>query len=500
MSVQAGSLELGAREPKALSAPLLMLVGVLALVAALVVALLPNDVHGDTWIALMAGREVAAHGIPSHETLTIAAYGRPWIDQQWLAQLGIYELYRLGGFALIGLVDALLLVGAVVGAICGAMRLGARLRSVGWILPVAVVGLLGGLEVRTQAYAYPLLVVLVYLLARDARRPTPNVWWCLPLLVLWGNLHGSAIMAAGLVSLRGVTVGWERRRNILHSARAWGKPLALALGPPLCLMANPYGPSIASYYRATVFNSELRKLVAEWQPVTHNATLTIALVVLVALGAWSLHRHPGQSTTWDRVALLILAIGGLVAVRNVVWFTLASLVLLPVWIDPGARVPGWRIRRSSLLATGVAIVGLAWLVQASVTTFTTDATAWAPDFPPAALATVRAELTVHPGWRVYADDALADWLLWKLPGVRGHIATDARFELLRAGQLVSQTDLASGGGANWKLAARGDRLLVLNPTWYPHAAAGFRHEPGARTIYVDRRAVVIVRSAAAARD
>lgn len=99
----------------------------------------------------------------------------------------------------------------------------------------------------------------------------------------------------------------------------------------------------------------------------------------------------------------------------------------------------------------------------------------------------------------YADDALADWLLWQLPQLRGHIATDARFELPRARELVSQTELASGGGLNWKLAARGDRLLVLDPTWYPHAAAGFRHEPGARTIYADRRAVVIVRSDAAAR-
>src|SRR5581483_11877370 len=214
VSIQAGSLALVARHPRALSARWLLLVGGLALMAALVIALLPNDVHGDTWIALVAGREVAQHGIPSHETLTIAAHGRSWIDQQWLAQLVMYGLYRLGGFALVGLVDAVLLCGAVVGAMWAAMRMGARLRSVGCILPVGVVGLLGGLEVRTQAYAYPLLVALVYLLACDARRSTQQVWWCLPLLVLWGNLHGSAIMAAGLVSLRGVTIGWERRRSV----------------------------------------------------------------------------------------------------------------------------------------------------------------------------------------------------------------------------------------------------------------------------------------------
>jgi hypothetical protein len=499
VSVQAGSLALASRYPHVLRARWLLLVGGLALLAALVVALLPNDVHGDTWIALVAGREVAQHGIPSHETLTIAAHGRPWIDQQWLAQLIMYWLYRLGGFALVGLVDAVLLCGAVVGAMWAAMRLRARLRSVGCILPVGVVGLLGGLEVRTQAYAYPLLVALVYLLASDARRSTRQVWWCLPLLVLWGNLHGSALMAAGLVSLRGVTVGWERRRSIARSTRAWVKPLALLLGGPLCLLANPYGASIASYYRATVFNGELRKLVAEWQPVTHNVTLLLALIVLGSVAGWSWRHHPDQSRPWDRLALLALAIGGAVALRNVVWFALATLVLLPVWIDPGVRAPAWRSRWGSLLAFAVAIVGVLWLVQAATMTFTKNAAQWAPDFPAPALAAVRAEVTAHPGWRVYGDDTLADWLIWKLPQMRGRIATDARFELLGADQLISQRQLASGGGAGWKLAARGYRLLVLDPTLYPHAAAAFRHEPGARTIYADRRVSVIVRSAAAAR-
>ncbi|MGH2881709.1 MAG: hypothetical protein ACRDPA_03230, partial [Solirubrobacteraceae bacterium] len=408
-------------------------------------AVLPGQVHSDTWIALVGGRDVVQHGIPGHETLTIAAYGRVWRDQQWLAQLWMYELYRLGGIGLVGFVEVALVFGALAGATWAALRLGARPRSLAWILPAAMCELLIGLEVRTQAYAYPLLVVVVYLLAADARGRGSRVWWCLPLLVLWGNLHGSAILGAGLVGLRGLTVGWERRR-LGTSPRAWGKPLGLVLGAPLCLAINPYGFSIASYYRATVFNSELRKLIAEWQPITYEPVLAAVFALLAAVGVWSVIRHRERSMPWDRLALLAVGIGAIVAVRNLPWFALTALLLLPAWIDPSVRAPAWRSRWAGLLAAGVTAFGALWLLQGALNALHRSAAAATPDYPGAALAAVRGELAAHPGWRVYGDDYLADWLLWELPALRGSVATDARFELLSARQLRSEVDLVDVRG------------------------------------------------------
>jgi hypothetical protein len=443
---------------------------------------------------------VAQHGIPHHETLTTLAHGRPWLDQQWLAQLGLYELERLGGLALIGLIDVALVLGALLGAIWAALRLGARLRSVAWILPLAAWGMISGLEVRTQAFVYPLMVTLVYLLAADSRGPSRRVWWCLPLVVLWGNLHGSALMAAGLVALRGLTVAWERRGELFRAPRAWGKPLVLVLGAPACLIANPYGLSIASYYRATVFNPAFHKLIAEWEPVTHEVAMLIAVLLLSATAIWGVVRHRSHTTLWERCALVVLAVGAFLAVRNVPWFALAALVLLPVWIDPSAPAPAWRTRWGRALAVGVAALGVAWLVQGTVKTLGRSTASLTPYFPPGALATVRSEVDAHPGWRVYADDTLADWLLWQLPELRGRVAADARFELMSSAQLDSQVDLVSALGAGWKRAARGCRLLVLNNVSYRHATAGFARETGARTLYESVHAVVIVRAAAGSAD
>ena len=58
---------------------------------------LPGQVASDTWMTLAYSRDVLHHGLPSHDTLTIWAHGRPWVDQQWLGQLAYYGAFALGG-------------------------------------------------------------------------------------------------------------------------------------------------------------------------------------------------------------------------------------------------------------------------------------------------------------------------------------------------------------------------------------------------------------------
>ena len=56
----------------------------------------------DTYASLTAGRLISQHGLPRTETLTWAAHGKPWIDQQWLGQWLYYQAYRIGGYPAVG--------------------------------------------------------------------------------------------------------------------------------------------------------------------------------------------------------------------------------------------------------------------------------------------------------------------------------------------------------------------------------------------------------------
>jgi hypothetical protein len=306
------------------------------------------------------------------------------------------------------------------------------------------------------------------------------VLWCLPVLVLWGNLHGSASLGAGLVVLRGLTALSEGRGDPRRVHRA----AALIVGAPLALLVTPYGTAIVSYYRATLLSPGFRSLVTEWQPVTADVGHAVVFFLLAAAAVWALGRYTAASTWWERLAMLVLAVGAIIAVRNVVWFALATLILLPVWIDAAVRArdrpaPARPLLNGALLgAAGLAVVA------AAVGALTMGGGSLTANYPPAALAAVRAGLAGHPGARVFADERYADWLLWELPGLRGRVAYDAAFELLSSQQLKAIAALKSVSGLEWPRAARGDRVLILGDSGEnPNPVHAMRVREGARLLY-----------------
>src|SRR5262245_36558035 len=142
----------------------------------------PALIVNDSWLNLVTGREVLHHGLPSHDTLTVYGSGATWTDQQWLAEVLIYGVYSLGGFALLSIATCASVVGAFSIAAAAARSLGAGARAF-WVmfLPVLVAAPWAW-SIRAQMLALPLYTALLWLLAREARTPTSRVWLVLPLL------------------------------------------------------------------------------------------------------------------------------------------------------------------------------------------------------------------------------------------------------------------------------------------------------------------------------
>ncbi len=459
----------------------------MALAAALL-GLLGRDIIQDTWLALLAGRDIAEHGLPHREPLTVLAHGRRWIDQQWLAQLAMYELDRAGGVVLVGFVNAVLVMAGLLGAILAARRLGASARSIVRVLPLVVWTIALTASVRTQPWAYPLFSALLWLLASDTRRPSGRIWWCLPLLALWGNVHGSATLGAGLVGLRGLTILWERRARLRRVPRSWARPVGLLAGAPLCLLASPYGLTIVHYYRTTLFNRSFRTLVPEWGPVTGSPVVASLFFLTAAVVIWSFGRHRSQTTLWERAAILVLGVAAIVAVRNVVWFNLATVVVLPLSIDAAVRARKTRGRshpRLNLAIVAVATVALAISAATAASRSPVELS-----YPSGGLAAVRRAVVADASLRVYADERYADWLLWRLPDLRGRVAYDARFELLSAAELAAVAGFKAQVGPDWERIASGYRLLVLQRS--STATSQLEHAPGARVLF-DRDGMVVIR-------
>ena len=119
--------------------------------------------------------------------------------------------------------------------------------------------------------------------------------------------------------------------------------------------------------------------------------------------------------------------------------------------------------------------------------------AWFEDYwPREAVDAVQAEL--RPDDRVFAPDLFADWMLFKIPELRGRIAYDIRFEVYDEDFFAKQQDYNFEDGANWKSVADGYRIVILDERRTSHAK-DFLAEPGTRAIYRDDDMTIVARPA-----
>jgi hypothetical protein len=429
---------------------------VIAVSVVLIVSLLgiPRHLSQDSWLAMVAGRVVAAHGVPQHDYFSYLTHGARWVDQQWLAQLLMYEVEHVGGLPLLCVLYVMITVAAFGGAVAAARRLGAEdLHVLEATLPGAFFYLVTALSIRTQGLAYPLFVTTLWLLASDLRSPVRQrrVYWVFPILMLWGNLHGSVTLGAGLAVLYGLVLllGGVRRDGVrgLGDVRA----LAFIVLSPLTLIVTPYGTGMVHYYRVTLLNPEFSRMVTEWKPVLSVPVLAVPLFIVIGLTFAAIVRvviktRAGKTSNpglFDTLALLALAIGAVTAVRNVTWFGLALVVLLPrilTQLKGGAPAPLRRARSNRMIA--LATLALAALMTLAILG---RPTSWfTSTYPTQTIPTLRKLIARDPHAKLLADVRYADWLIWEDPQLfSGRVAYDTSFELLNTSQLSAISDLAA---------------------------------------------------------
>jgi hypothetical protein len=440
------------------------------LLGALYLAGLRHLFSQDGWLALLAGREIAHHGLPQTEHLTAFSGGTRWVDQQWLAQLVMYGLHSVGGVTLLALVHVALAMATTGIAVFVARRNGAPPAAVALVGLVAAVPLSFVLAtVRTQIFGALAFAIVLGLLVRDARTPSARTWLVVPVLVLWTNLHGSVLLGVGLVVLRAITISVATPRRL-------GRGIGLAAAAIAAAWASPYALHLSHYYRHTAFNPLFAKFVAEWRPATPSAK-TALLYALIAVAAWAFVRRRSGATAFDWLVLLTTAAAGVAAVRNAGFFALAALMIVPAAFASGARE---RVVRAGSAVIVVPLLLLAGLAVAAAVRMHD----WVPEAYPAGPArAVERIARTDPRARVFSDVRFADWLLWRDRSLAGRVAFDARYELLSAGQIRAIHRFNDRVGPHWQQAAAGYRIIVLDEAPRGPIARALLARRGTRLVY-----------------
>ena len=440
----------------------------------------------DTWLAIAGGRDIAQHGLPWHERLTVAAHGQPWVDQQWLAKLFLYFTANVGGVRLLAFVHIVVMLAALLAAIIVVRRRGASDAAVFWVVIAVLPSAPWGWQLRSQILAYPLFIAVLAIVTNERLKPSTRVLACAPLLILWANVHGSVTLGAVLVAAVGAIGVW---REVRHGVR--GRRLLAAVGilllPVGCLFASPYGFHLLHYYQKLLANPLMSQYVDEWRAPTFRTALIFFALVAVVL--WLVARQGRILTPMERFALLLTTVVGFTTIRGIVWFGLVAIVVVPKLLD---RSLNREERTSSPLLVGLAAVCVGVALVVLGTRLAQLPRALAASHPDRAAEIVGTLTRRDPSLTVFASERYADWLLWRQPQLSGRLVYDIRFELFDSKRFAQLADFHVQGERSDEIAA-GARLLVLDAHADALAARNFAEDRGAKVLYKDSYVVVIQR-------
>lgn len=311
------------------------------------------------------------------------------------------------------------------------------------------------LVVRNGLFSLLLAPVLLALLESESRLPSRRIWLAVPLLALWSNLHGGALLGYGILA---VYVVLARRRV----------GAAVLCAGALALCATPVLWRTPEYYLGVSRNEAARRGVGLWAPPgtgVLDLLLVVAALALVTIAVVSPRR---SWRAWEIVSVAGLAVGTVHSARLGMWLAFVAAF-------PAARA--LELRRPLALHGAVpallAVLVLAGLVRTPYDAGSAElAREAARTGQPVLAESVAAEQVALAGGKVWVADPLdafrradqALYLDWLAGSRRGGAAVEhAALVLVRRGSPAGVAAAADKRLVRLDANARGVLYRVVAP-------------------------------------
>jgi hypothetical protein len=321
------------------------------------------SVDPDLWWHIRVGQNIlATHHWPTSDPFSFTVAGHPWMAYEWLGDVLIGAVARLGG--LMGL-EVFLFVWA--SAVVLAIYAYATLRSGNSKAGFLTAGVLcsfafASFSLRPQMLGYLFLVLTLIVLERFRQGKPRSIWFLPPLVLLWVNTHGSWVIGMGVL-LVFLASGLVEFRCGSIEARRWTSAQRIRLETVLLLSLaaiplTPYGTRLAAYPFTVASSLPLNVgNILEWQPMPFNILGGKEFLAIVL--AFFLVQMTVPLTL--RLSEVVLLFGGIVMACLHVRFLLLFVpfaapvfaVVLARWMPPYDRKKDHPVLNAILIAAVV---------------------------------------------------------------------------------------------------------------------------------------------------
>jgi hypothetical protein len=464
-------------------------------------------VDPDIWWHLKTGQYlVETRSIPHADIFSAVFSGKEWITHEWLSDILIYSLYRVIGFGGLIVTFALIITAGFAIAYQRCAKKAGHVYVSGAALLLGALAAAPTWGVRPQVFSFLFASIFLSQLEDFQNNVKKrSIWWLVPLMALWVNMHAGFAVGIALILLViiGMALAGLARRE--SSAALWRRLRSLFLVLIACVGAvllNPNGARMYSYPFETLKSHAMMQYIEEWRsPNFHELMFQpLALLLLATLSALAVSRK--RIRLPELLLLVTAAWASLRSGRNVPFFVLIAMPLLAEHTWDLLTSQHWgqwftapEKREVGANAALNIVLNVLLLVAAPLTlavvrvhhTVSNQAASEAQQFPAAAVEFMRDHRPPQP---IYNEYGWGGYLIWKLPDYRVYI--DGRADVY--GDAFIEEFLAiHDGETNWQESL--NRYEVRTVLVKPDAALAslLRQEQNWLKVFEDSQAVIFVR-------
>ena len=303
---------------------------------------------GDFWWHLKTGEYIVKNfSIPRTDFYSFTMPGKHWVAHEWLSEVIFYLIYsRLGFNALIFIFTVLTVLAFWV--VFRRSRVHVFIK--GFAVLLGVWSILPTIGVRPRAFTLLFAAIYLAVLYRFVReKQTKAIWWLVPLMVLWVNLHAGYLIGLVLIGvmIAGIMLdAWTARETLTTH---WPQLKTLVLVFIACLVAvnlNPQGPRIFLFPFEFFLSPVQQDQVIDWlSPDFHQKEL-LPLALLILLTTAALAVSPKRPRPSEVLLYLSTLYATLKSNRHMAIFALVAAPLLADylqhWLETTSvgRIPG----------------------------------------------------------------------------------------------------------------------------------------------------------------
>ena len=285
---------------------------------------------GDFWWHLKTGEFILQNrAVPRTDFYSFTNYGKAWVAHEWLSEAIFYAIYSVIGFN--GLICIFALLTALAFWIVF-KRSEAHPIVAGFAVILGALTVLPTIGVRPRVFTLLLASIFLALLNRYMRDSESRaIWWLVPLMVLWVNLHGGFLLGFVLI---GLTIAGMVLDAWSNSLRPPGAVYKLVMVLAACLVVavlNPHGFHIFAFPFEIFFSPVQQRAIVDWfSPDFHQRELLpLALLILFTVAALALSpKRPRPSEVLLFLATLFMT---LKSYRHMAIFSLVAAPLLATY-------------------------------------------------------------------------------------------------------------------------------------------------------------------------